>query len=206
LDGQGMDEQWAGYDYYTKNNNAVIQGVHTSPFRPNVLSEEFLSKSIKPVYEKPFSDQILNLQYRDLFYTKIPRALRFNDRISMAYSTELREPFLDYRLVEYAFAQPLEFKIKKGIQKFMLRDIVDEYLSDSISYAPKRPLQTPQREWLATELKDEVSQMINEIKYSNFSHWFDIASLEKEWDNYQKGQRESSFHVWQWLSLKTIIN
>lgn len=204
LDGQGMDEQWAGYDYYTKNNNAVIQGVNTSPFRPNVLSEEFLSKSVKPVYEKPFSDQILNLQYRDLFYTKIPRALRFNDRISMAYSTELREPFLDYRLVEYAFSQPLEFKIKKGIQKFMLRDIVDEYLSDSISYAPKRPLQTPQREWLANELKDEVSQMINEIKYSKFSNWFDIASLEKEWDNYQRGQRDSSFHVWQWLSLKIL--
>jgi len=206
LDGQGMDEQWAGYDYYTKNTNAIIQGVKTSPFRPNILNKEFLKKAIKPDYKKPFSEEILNLQYRDLFYTKIPRALRFNDRISMAYSTELREPFLDYRLVEYAFSQPLLYKIKDGIQKYMLRVIVSEFLSDLISYAPKRPLQTPQREWLANDLKEEVSQMINEIKYSKFSHWFEIASLEKEWYNYQNGQQDSSFHVWQWLSLKTIIN
>ena len=74
----------------------------------------------------------LNKQYRDLFYTKIPRALRFNDRVSMAYSTELREPFLDYRLVEYAFAQPYEYKIKDGIQKYLLRELVSEYLDDSI--------------------------------------------------------------------------
>ena len=206
LDGQGMDEQWAGYDYYTKNTNAIIQGVKTSPFRPNVLNKEFLKKSIKPDYKKPFSEEILNLQYRDLFYTKIPRALRFNDRISMAYSTELREPFLDYRLVEYAFSQPLLYKIKDGIQKYMLRGIVSEFLSDLISYAPKRPLQTPQREWLANDLKEEVSQMINEIKYSKFSHWFEIASLEKEWDNYQNGQQDSSFHVWQWLSYTQIVN
>ena len=165
-----------------------------------------MKKAIKPDYKKPFSEEILNLQYRDLFYTKIPRALRFNDRISMAYSTELREPFLDYRLVEYAFSQPLLYKIKDGIQKYMLRVIVSEFLSDLISYAPKRPLQTPQREWLANDLKEEVSQMINEIKYSKFSHWFEIASLEKEWYNYQNGQQDSSFHVWQWLSLKTIIN
>jgi asparagine synthase (glutamine-hydrolysing) len=83
----------------------------------------------------------------------------------------------------------------------MLRGIVSEFLSDLISYAPKRPLQTPQREWLANDLKEEVSQMINEIKYSKFSHWFEIASLEKEWDNYQNGQQDSSFHVWQLLSV-----
>ena len=74
----------------------------------------------KPEYPKPFEDEIQNMQFRDLFYTKIPRALRFNDRVSMAYSTELREPFLDYRLVEFGFSLPIEFKIKGQQNKRIL--------------------------------------------------------------------------------------
>ena len=149
---------------------------------------------------------MLNLQYRDLFYTKIPRALRFNDRVSMAFSTELREPFLDYRLVEFAFSQPKEFKIKNGIQKKILREIVSEYLSDSISYAPKRPLQTPQREWLGEELKSFVSNKIDTIERSEFSDWFVIDELKKEYKKYLEGDNDSSFHIWQWINYNLLIN
>jgi asparagine synthase (glutamine-hydrolysing) len=201
-----MDEQWAGYDYYLQKNEATIQGVKKSPFKKEVLSKEMIALSQKPIYPKPFKDELLNKQYRDLFYTKIPRALRFNDRVSMAYSTELREPFLDYRLVELAFAQPLEYKIKDGIQKYVLRDIVSEYLSDSITYAPKRPLQTPQREWLANELHELVDKKIEKIEKSNYKSWFDIEELKKEWQNYVEGDNQSSFHIWQWLSLSTYID
>jgi len=205
LDGQGMDEQWAGYDYYTKGNNSVIQGVSKSPFRKNVLSEDFLKLAIKPKYPKPFESELLNLQYRDLFYTKIPRALRFNDRVSMAASTELREPFLDYRLVEYAFTQPLEFKIKDGIQKYLLRSLVSEHLSEELSYAPKRPLQTPQREWLRNEMKEIITLQISEIETSKYQNWFDMSALKTEWKDYLDGDQDSSFHIWQLLSMNLLV-
>ncbi|WP_152287201.1 asparagine synthase (glutamine-hydrolyzing) [Flavicella marina] len=206
LDGQGMDEQWAGYDYYlSRSNDNIIQATTISPFKSNVLSEEVLQMANKPMYPKPFKDELLNKQYRDLFYTKIPRALRFNDRVSMAASTELREPFLDYRLVEFAFAQPLEYKIKGSVQKYMLREIVSEFLSDTISYAPKRPLQTPQREWLAEDLRETIEQAISNLKESSYASWFKIEALEKEWEIYKKGNNESSFHIWQWLSMSTFL-
>ena len=206
LDGQGMDEQWAGYDYYTQESEATIQGVTNSPYKTNMLSDSFLAKSEKPVYPKPFDDAVLNKQYRDLFYTKIPRALRFNDRISMAFSTELREPFLDYRLVELAFSLPLEFKIKNGISKYMLREIASEYLANDLVFAPKRALQTPQREWLAEDLKDWVELCFNEIENSKFRDWFDIDTLKKELDLYFGGNSQSSFHIWQCVSLWGMIN
>ena len=201
LDGQGMDEQWAGYDYYTQDSEATIQGVMNSPYKTNMLSRSFLAKAEKPIYPKPFEDDILNKQYRDLFYTKIPRALRFNDRISMAYSTELREPFLDYRLVELAFSLPLDFKIKNGISKYMLREIASEFLADDLVFAPKRALQTPQREWLAEDLKDWVELCFNEIENSKFRDWFDIDALKKELELYLKGNAQSSFHIWQVVGL-----
>ena len=207
LDGQGMDEQWAGYDYYSSSENKnVIQGVTSSPFKENVLSNEIKQILNKPIYPQYFEDDLLNKQYRDLFYTKIPRALRFNDRVSMASSTELREPFLDYRLVEFAFSQPKEYKIKDRVQKKMIRDIVSEYLSKSISYAPKRPLQTPQREWLGEDLKAEVINVINIIEKSNYNNWFNIKEMKKELELYIKGEKDSSFHIWQWLNFTLLIN
>lgn len=205
LDGQGMDEQWAGYDYYFKQNDAVVQGVSKSPFRTNVLNNNILQFANKPIYNQPFEDALLNKQYRDLFYTKIPRALRFNDRVSMASSTELREPFLDYRLVEFAFAQPKELKIKNGIQKYLLRDLVSDYLTKNITYAPKRPLQTPQREWLGGELKDFINEEIKSLITSDIANWFNVEALKKEWNGYLNGDKDSSFHIWQWISLAQII-
>jgi asparagine synthase (glutamine-hydrolysing) len=205
LDGQGMDEQWAGYDYYSKKENQLIQGVQKTPFRPKVLNKGFLELAEKPNFPKPFSDNLLNLQYRDLFYTKIPRALRFNDRVSMAASTELRVPFLEHNLVEFAFAQPLEYKIKNGVQKYLVRELVSEYLSPKISYTPKRPLQTPQREWLGNELKEFVDFNLLQLNTSVFKNWFDIDELQKEWDQYLSGDNDSSFHIWQWLNTSLLL-
>jgi asparagine synthase (glutamine-hydrolysing) len=211
LDGQGMDEQWAGYDYYKNliegpnTPTATIQGVKKSPLRPNVLATHFIEKAEKPVYPEPFDNAMQNVQYRDLFFTKIPRALRFNDRVSMAASTELREPFLDYRLVEFAFAQHSKFKIKEGVHKYMVRKIVDGYVEETITLAPKRPLQTPQREWLANELRPLVENMVNILKNSSYKNWFDIAILEEELERYFDGDQDASFHIWQWMNLAELL-
>ena len=202
LDGQGVDEQLAGYDYYTSKNNSVIQGTRISPFKPHVLSKGFLQQAEKPNYPKPFDNSVQNLQYRDLFYTKLPRALRFNDRISMAASTELREPFLDYRLVEFAFSLPENYKIKGASQKHLLRQIMKEYLPEDINFAPKRPLQTPQREWLANELSSWMQASICQLQSND---WFDYDELEKEVSLYLNGQQDSSFHLWQWINCSLLL-
>lgn len=201
LDGQGSDEAWAGYDYYNNNSNAIIQGVTKSPFRPNVLKKDFANQAKIIEILKPFDDELLNLQYRDLFYTKIPRALRFNDRMSMMYGTELREPFLDHELVEFVFAQPKEFKINNGVQKWFLRKLATNYLNSDITTAPKRPLQTPQREWLSEDLKTWVIKNI-EMLYDN--PWFEKEELQKELNNFFEGDNQSSFHIWQWVNLALL--
>jgi asparagine synthase (glutamine-hydrolysing) len=203
LDGQGMDEQWAGYDYYTNTSNSVIQGVNKSPLRPNILSEDFGALAVLPDYPKPFNNHVLDLQYRDLFYTKIPRALRFNDRISMAYGTELREPFLDYRLVEFAFSQPLEYKINKGTQKYLPRLLAKDFLPSNIRFAPKRPLQTPQREWLSNDLKQWV---MDQVKNFDSYGWLNKQETEKELDLYFKGDQDSSFHIWQLINTSILLS
>ena len=166
LDGQGMDEQWAGYDYYRAADRRPISKL-SSGHRPEPsatgLSDGLNSGRWRAPFEpkKPFADPLRNLQYRDARYTKIPRALRFNDRVSMRASTELREPFLDHRLFELALRQSPDRKIRDGQGKWLLRQITRDLLPEGVVEAPKRPLQTPQREWLRGDLRDWANDMIH---------------------------------------------
>jgi len=117
------------------------------------------------------------------------------------YATELREPFLDHELVEFVFAQPANFKINEGVQKWFLRKLASKYLNNDITTAPKRPLQTPQREWLSHDLKDWVIAEVNQL---NTNPWFNKTELQKEMKNFFDGDNQSSFHVWQWISLAML--
>lgn len=208
LDGNGMDEQWAGYDYYqtTMNGHApsLIQGTNERPVRPDCLDPEFRGLAQELDFPTVYPDKLRNTQYRDARFTKIPRAMRFNDRISMQYSTELREPFLDHRMFELALRQSPERKIQKGIRKAMLRQISQKLVPNGVSEAPKRPMQTPQREWLRGELNEWASEKI-ESALSGFARpWLDAASVRSAWKDFTAGKGDNSFFIWQWITLSLI--
>ncbi len=78
------------------------------------------------------------------------------DRASMAYSVEVRSPFLDYRVVEFARTLPISFRYQKGRQKRILRDILAEYIPEEIFDQPKRGFNIPLENWLREDLKEEV--------------------------------------------------
>lgn len=204
LDGQGMDEQWAGYDYYrapaVERASLSVQGSSDSPVRPECLEPHFRALAEGAAVAAPFGDRLRNLQYRDT-HTKIPRALRFNDRISMRSSTELREPFLDHRLFELAMRQPEARKIAHGTGKWMLRQIAAHHLPGRIVEAPKRPLQTPQREWLRGPLREWATALIDEATRGVGAAWFDGPAVRAEWARFCEGGSDNSFYVWQWISL-----
>ncbi len=205
LDGNGMDEQWAGYDYYQVSVNGpapgVIQGMKESPVKPECLNPEFCKLAEDFDSPKVYSDMLRNIQYRDTRFTKIPRAMRFNDRISMQYSTELREPFLDHRMFELALRQPPERKIRNGIRKVMLRQISQELVPRGVSEAPKRPMQTPQREWLRGELNEWANEKIEAALQGFAGSWIDARSVRSGWADFSSGKGDNSFFVWQWISL-----
>ncbi len=208
LDGQGMDEQWAGYDYYRNSaKDQIVQGVAGSPLRPRVLRPEFAALARPPEYPEPFPDQLRNLQLRDLTRTKLPRALRFNDHISMQASVELREPFLDHRLVEMALRQPRERKIRNGVQKWGLRELaahMDRLGGNAAT--PKRPVQTPQTEWLRGPLARWGQQAVNGLVETEPERsWFDVVRLKREWDSFCDNGGDNSFFVWQWISAAMLV-
>jgi asparagine synthase (glutamine-hydrolysing) len=203
-----LDEQWAGYDYYMAALNGhkagLVQGTKESPVRPACLTPEF--RALAEPFETPtaFPDRLRVLQYRDIRFTKIPRALRFNDRISMRSSTELREPFLDHRLFELALRQPAERKIKNGTRKVTLRRIARGLLPNGVVEAPKRPLQTPQREWLRGPLREWVDECVSDTLTVFGGSWLDADAVKRDWRDYCDGVGDNSFYIWQWIGLKLM--
>ena len=206
LDGNGLDEQWGGYEYYSKTDwtkeeyaSGPVQASKSSPVRSSCLSPELRKKAEVPDFPRPFKSMLDNLRYRDLIYTKIPRALRFSDRASMVHSRELRIPFLDHRLVEYSFKVASSHLVCNGQHKYLLRRMAKEFIPESVLKAPKRPLHTPQREWLANELSGFVDDLIRSRKFRELG-WFDLKEVDREWANFKNSKADNSFFVWQWIS------
>ena len=206
LDGNGMDEGWAGYEYYDRaasvhNGQAPVQGTQSPSAENYVLKPEFAR--LTPVWEPtlPFNEPLLNLQYRDLVQAKIPRAMRFADRVSMMYSRELREPFLDHRLVELGLRQPQARKIRNHQGKWLIRRVAESLLPQHISEAPKRAVQTPQREWLRGPLAIWAEDCIETALSGWGANWLDASEAKQAWRNYRDNGADNSFPFWQWINM-----
>ncbi|MBL8214273.1 MAG: asparagine synthase (glutamine-hydrolyzing) [Bryobacterales bacterium] len=209
LDGQGMDEQWAGYEYYRQTQGSAVtgpvQGSRSQALRPECLVPEFRRLCEPLTAPRPFPDDLRNRQYLDTRFTKIPRALRFNDRVSMRSSCELREPFLDHRLFELAFSQPAGRKISPQAQKWMLRQITRRLMPGEVVEAPKRPVQTPQREWVANELRDWTESCIETAVLELGGAWLEAARVREAWGDYRTKHLDNSFAIWQWISIGLML-
>jgi asparagine synthase (glutamine-hydrolysing) len=119
----------------------------------------------------------------------------------MRASTELREPFLDHRLCELALRQPPERTIGDGIGKCLLRQATRRLLPAGIAEAPKRPIQTPQREWLRGPLGGWADTVIETALGKYGDVWLDSGAVRSAWRAYCAGAGDNSFYIWQWISL-----
>jgi asparagine synthetase B (glutamine-hydrolysing) len=88
---------------------------------------------------------------RQAFHTSMPALLRYADRSSMAHSREIRLPFLDRRIAEFAYSLPPEFLYRYGVTKRVLRDAVRDVVpAQIIDRRDKIAFETPEARWLAT--------------------------------------------------------
>lgn len=87
---------------------------------------------------------------QDVILTKV-------DRATMAFGLEGREPLLDYRLVEYVGRLPVDLKLKNGVKKYLLKEIVHRYIPKGLMDRPKMGFSIPLVRWLLEDLKEQTS-------------------------------------------------
>lgn len=173
--------------------------------KPHCLNPDFLQIYHHQLedFPRPFKSNLLNMQYRDILHTKLPRILRSCDRASMAYGRELRVPFLDHRLVEFAFSLPGRVKIQNGVQRFFIREAFKSFFPSQLADLPKRAVVDPQRKWLQTSLREWAQEILsaNSLKELGIFNQQQILKEYAEYKKYPEDANLNSFHVWQWISL-----
>ena len=97
--------------------------------------------------------------------TSIPEQLNRADKSSMAFSTESRFPFLDYRLVELAMSMPYDYKIHNGVTKRILRECLREWLPDAIYHRKdKIGFAVPVRNWISERLHRKILEQVADAR------------------------------------------
>ena len=129
---------------------------------------------------------------------KIPRTLRFHDRVSAANSRELRFPYLDYNFVINSLALKPNLKFLDGYPKYPLRNIIKRRLNEKYIYKNKNSLNVPQKEILNTVLKTWTSENLKKINLLQNGRYKKIF-LKKNFN------KNNSFSLWQKINLNIFF-
>ena len=147
----------------------------------------------KPYYDKVAGkDDITKMQYIDFNFWLVGDILTKADKMSMANSLEVRVPFLDRPLIDYATSLPTEYKVDKNTTKKIFRDIASEVLEDKVSTKKKLGFPVPIRVWLK---EDETYESVRKV-FMQDNKFFNQKAILKLLDDHKKGKADNSRKIW----------
>lgn len=120
------------------------------------------------------------------------------DRASMLASLESRAPFLDHRLIEFAFSLPSSWKIQPGRGKIILRDSLSQLLPAEILTRSKRGFSIPLRKWLSDNYFCDWEAVMMD---SRTRRYFDDRVLQRYIREYRNRERDHSAKIWLMLAF-----
>jgi asparagine synthase (glutamine-hydrolysing) len=122
------------------------------------------------------------------------------DRMSMAHSLEVRPPFLDHRLVEFAATLPQHMKIRGGKLKFLLRELMKDRLPKSVTRRPKEGFDIPAHHWLRTVLRPLLLNTLSKRNVQN-SGMFSWPAIDQAIRAHLDRRANLGYHLWGLLVL-----
>lgn len=117
------------------------------------------------------------------------------DRAAMAVSLETRVPLLDPRIVSFARSLPLDYKIRNGNDKWVLRQVLYRYVPERLFNRPKKGFSVPLAAWLRGPLKDWSFDLLNEDRTKDLG-FFEPTIVQNYWKEHQSGKRNWAAQLW----------
>ncbi len=117
------------------------------------------------------------------------------DSASMANSLEVRNPYLDYRLMEYSFNLPLDYKIRNGTQKFLMKELLRKYIPDNLVFRRKWGFPAPVGDWLYRDLKYLLDKWLNDTLI-NRQGIFNVEEINKIKKAFLSGKKFHYKRLW----------
>jgi len=123
------------------------------------------------------------------------------DRASMAVGLEARVPFLDHRVVSFAWSLGLSQKVSESQGKCVLRRLLSRYVPTQLTERPKSGFGVPLDSWLKGPLRDWAESLLNEKRLRDRGY-FDVEPIRAMWSEFLNGESASQFHVWDILMFE----
>ncbi len=180
------------------------------PERRRILDADLLRRLDDPTGREPVAawvaranglEPLSRLLFADV-KTWLPDDLLMKmDRMSMATSLEARVPFLDHRLVDFAFSLPAEWKWRDGRGKHILRDAFGAALPGSVTRRPKAGFPVPIDRWFREDLRDFVSDTLLSERLGRRGV-LDPAAVRRVVEDHLAGRRDHRREIWTLLNLE----
>jgi asparagine synthase (glutamine-hydrolysing) len=187
---------WVGYF-----SAPMREALYAPGFRAQLngyRAEQFLEGQFARVRHAEPLDQA---SYVDL-HTFLPfNLLAYGDRMSMAHSLEVRLPFTDHKLVEFAMRLPARMKLRGRESKYLLRRAIGALLPPEILTRAKLGLNPPLGLWLRGELVTLLDRYLSPRAVAQRG-WFDPRAVEQLVTDFRTGRRDYSLHLWSLLVLE----
>jgi asparagine synthase (glutamine-hydrolysing) len=126
------------------------------------------------------------------------------DRAAMAVSLETRVPFLDHRLVEFAYQIPLHMKIRNSTAKWLLREVLHKYVPRKIMDRPKMGFAVPLEDWLRGPLRDWGESLLSKSRL-NEEGFLRPDPIREKWTQHISGKRNWHHQLWSVLMFQAWL-
>lgn len=130
------------------------------------------------------------------------------DRACMFSSIEIRNPFLDHRIIEFARELPLEFKLKRNNRKIILKELLKKYLKNPMINKPKKGFTVPISKWICGPLKKDIEKFFIKKELKTIPN-LDYEKILHYYNQHMGGKADFSHVIWRvyvifkWLKLNT---
>lgn len=123
------------------------------------------------------------------------------DRASMGVGLESRIPFLDKNVIEFAWRIPLEWNMRDGQGKWLLRQILGKYVPKALIDRPKMGFGVPIDSWLRGPLREWAEDLLAEQKLMK-QGFFEVEPIRQKWEEHQSGKRNWQYYLWDVLMFQ----